>query len=371
MICIHTCLAQDITLLDSFHFSEYLDNNWELINGNIYDQNMDGSVTSVRFQQDIFGERIITSRSTVFYDANGNVDYVNVESYDQISSTFNISSRTLFTYDDNNNLLSRVNQVWDETLTGWVDSSKWEFSFYDEYNNYALSQQFDYSQSAGWIEDTNIRIENFYENDLLDSSFYVRNSEPWYYSAFDYNDDDLVMEDRTIFYFLGEPDFVTRTIIEYNDQGLRSYRYAENFSLFLGESEYAPSFQQDYIYTPSGELQERISERYDDEFEEFNLDWKRNYFYPQSVSVKNLDESALDVQWNNSMIGQIGITINDLDHNSAYRISLIDNSGRIVKNLRFDNSQQWSQHYRLESGMYHLVVYSEEGNIYSKKLVVQ
>lgn len=371
IIFFQSSFSQDITLLDSFHYYEYLDNNWELIYGREYDQVADGTVISTSFDVDVTGARITDFRSITTFNDRGDIEESIAESYVPISSSFSVSSRLLYTYDDNHNLLTRVAQLWDDGLNDWVNSEKYEYSLYDSYNNYALFQRFNYSQSNGWIENSNTRIENFYENDLLDSCYKVRNGEPFYHSAIEYNSDGLITEDRTVFYFLGEADFFTRTIPEYNDQGLRSYRYAENYSAFLGETEYVPSFQQNYSYSTSGQLLEQISEAYDEEMEEFYFNWKRNYYYPQSVSVVDVSEATFDVRWNNSMIGQVEIAVSDLDVSADYHLSIFDNSGRLVKNLKLENRGQWSTRYRLNSGMYHLVIYDDQGNGYSEKIMVQ
>ncbi len=362
--------AQDITILDSFHLSEYVADEWEIIHGRIYDQQTDGSVRSINFEVSPTGDRSISSEASIYFDSNGNVVENVLKIYDPLSSTYSNFSRKLLGYDANNNLLNFQLQFWDEELNGWLNIGKSEYSFYDATNNYALKEDFDYSQLFGWRKISTYEVENFYENNLRDSCFTKLDGEPWNSLAFEYDADGLLIEQRSIYYSFGEVDRFRKTDYTYNDKGLETNRYIEAFSISEGESGFMPFLRVENSYTNQDELLENININYDEELDEFRFGTKGNYFYSSTTSIKHPEQEYLKVLWSNAAFNQLNIQVEGLNVDEKYRLSIFDNSGRIIKNATIENSGQWTQRFSMQSGMYHLVIYDEHGKRNSEKLMV-
>jgi len=370
LIICNIALTQSITALDSFHLYTYEDDEWQLSSGDLYSQLSDGSVETDRFEILDGDIRNFTTSIITQFDSSGNEIENVVSVYDEVTGNLNPSSMTTFDYDASNNLIKRVRQLWDATLMVWVNVEKWEYSAYDNFNNFGKTENFNHTEADGWLLANSIDLDNRYENMLLDTVSTVRNGEQWYTRAFDYSSDDLLMENRTVFYFSDEINHLTKTTYDYNDLDQRSWRYYEFYTPPAGDVDYIPGYRDNFEYTTDGEISSIVNEDYDVDNNDYFFDEKLVYFYPQSTGLYDFDDSKVSVQWSNTQFNQLQLKVTDLTANENYILSIYDASGRMVKNLRINQSTQWENRYSLSGGIHYVVLQSEAGSKHTEKVIV-
>jgi len=300
-------------LLDSLRQYEFI-NAWELSNVFVYSENSDGSIEGLNYRYPNPGERELSSRSTRMFDANGNEIERLVEAYDMTSNSFSPTTLYRLTYDLDNNLLLDLRQL-NDSLGEWRDFTKWEYAMYDDFHNYGLSAYSIYNDTTGWIVDIEYEFEHFYEGLFLDSTIQTSNGDLLTVSGYDYNADDFLQQKSTASYFSGQINQLVKWSYEYNDEKLRSSRIFEIAS--PPTSDYFPINLENYSYTSQGEIELNILKVYDQSVSDLVNRFKIEYFYPPSTAVENLEISTIDIQWNNSMINQAEIYINELDRSKV------------------------------------------------------
>ncbi len=361
--------SQELRLLDSVITSVYTDNNWEIDGGIIYEPLMDGGILASNFSIEDDRRHFFTNEILEFHDS-GNFSTVTVQKYDELSSLFVNDVRDSYVYDADDNLVSITRQQWDRILEDWMDDKRVEYLLYDSFNNFLQSDRYNYDPEDGWELASKMRINNFYENDLLDSCYKIRNGMPFYHSVYNYDEQNLLREQEVVFYYLAAPNIHAKYSYEYNEENLRSVYLYEDYSLSIDQMDYIPRFKEYYDYNIKGALVQNTREVFDLSEQVFNPAVRQNYFYQISTQLEDLISTELEVQWNNSMIGQVEICVKELNVGEKYRLSIFDNSGRMVKNATIENTGQWAQRYSMESGMYHLVIYDAHGKRQVQKFIV-
>ncbi len=363
--------AQSITVLDSFHLYIYEDDEWNLSSGDIYSQMSDGSVIANQFAITDDNERSFTHRITANFDENGNEVQNLVSVLDEATGEFLPNTLSIYAFDAENNLTERVRQLYNEETHDWVNVEKWEYTEYDAFNNFGKTENFNHTEADGWLLANSILLDNGYENDLLDTVSAFRNGEQWYTRAFDYDGADLLMENRTVFYFNGEINHLTRSNFEYNSLEEREWRMYGSYTPAAGETDSILRYRDNFEYDTDGNLFRLTNEDYDTDNSDYQFDERSVYFYPQVTSVDDLDESLISVQWRNNKFNQLELQIGDLSANENYRLSIFNGSGKMVKNLLINQESQWSNNYSLSSGMYYVVIRSASGLTHTEKVIVQ
>ena len=363
--------AQSNTALDSFHLYNYENDEWQLISGDIYTQMADGSVLSNQFSITDMDERIFTNQVTSKFDANGNEIENLVAVLDEVTGTYMPNTLSTYEYDANNNLTKRVRQLFDEVDQEWVNVEKWEYSEYDAFNNFGKTENFNHTDAEGWLLANSILLDNGYENMLLDTVSTIRNGEQWYTRAFDYNGTDQLMENRTVFYFNGEINHLTRTTYDYDGGEEKAWRMYDSYTPAAGETDYVSRYRDYFEYNSAGDLLSVTNEDYDIDGLDYEFDERSVYFYPEVTSLNNLSESLISVQWRNTQFNQLELQIEDLSANENYRLSIFDGSGKLIKNLSIYQESDWSSNYTLSSGMHYVVIRSESGMTHTEKVIVQ
>lgn len=361
---------------DSIYKYGFAIGSWWLSSIERTETSNDNTFTYDVYRFDDFDEEYLYRRTTMTFDDSGNLIVNRTQEYDNAINGFVDVRLQLQEYDAMNRRVKSSWENWDSELQLWEKGIKYEYSNFNEYNDYNLFDIFMSDNANEWNAFGQVDYERFYSNELLDSVsatiFYSDGSFNSFYdvSKYSYDSEDRVIlrrkyrkDDDNLENLNGVPGLDYHHI--YEDNLYTNYKIDEYDDVGM------PNPTDSIVFTRSEEnlLLEKIDYVYflGDPLE-LNMEV---YYYPEE-SVHTHDLQTLDVSfnWYSEYQRSLDISLNELEIRKTYRVYISDMSGKLLKFKTVKNLKEWNANYILDSGVYTLVVQSED-QVYSQQVFVK
>lgn len=356
--------------LDSIKISSWQDGQWQPGNVQTFtclEENKIQKVTHVFGGQ--YGPEQIYIEEFLF-DENGNNIQTDFGTKDLNTDDITYNHRTFYEFDNLNQVLSDTRQVL--SSNEWTNSTKLEYIDYDEYGNYNLfiNSRFD----EEWVVQGTESYNRNYVNGLEDSTHIERTWNGVLYEksnyTYLYDENGLLIQKNEETMDQNDTDFANRNVILYeydSEQKLILLEYMKVIGTI--DSPVSSPFSRTFYEYEFPDLPKSKTIHQRIEFDEFANTTLGEWFYKSDLSNNievNLDANIII---SNAGPEQIGISVYNIDPTDHYMLSIISNSGTLVKHKTITNQPETYLNYTLDQGNYYFILKNSKGQRLVKKFM--
>ncbi len=275
--------------------------------------------------------------------------------------------RDNYTYDEDYNLTGFYRYRWDSNGENFEPWEGTEYLEFDEFGNHRQARfLFANAQSNGWYyTGYNLHTHVYNSDNLLDTlRVFDVDAELLTTTTYEYDTEGRISKELR--YSDVKMEEVFEGVYTYNMDGLLVEREHLCFDTWT-DNPFGPCWRYNFIYDQDQRLDFQKTEIYNNGYTDY-ADWQ--YFYPNASSVASLVVEGIMVNWTNTSLGKIDLSIEGLDADEKYVVGIVNMQGQRIKSLVVEGEHIYNNSYRLESGTYVLIVKDQMNRSYTEQIIV-